>query len=64
MLRIFQKIMLGESKNENFVFGKLEPSENIVLIIISIAIIGLGVYPAILNDIAETAAYEALLNIK
>ncbi len=64
MLRIFQKIMLGESKNQNAVFGKLEMSENIVLIIISIAIIGIGVYPALLNDIAEIAAYESLLNIK
>jgi NADH-quinone oxidoreductase subunit M len=64
MLRIFQKIMLGERKNENLAFGKLELSENIVLIVISIAIIAIGVYPALLNDIAETAAYEALLNIK
>lgn len=64
MLRSFQKIMLGESIDPKMTFGKLETSETVVLVIIAIAVIGLGVYPGPVNELAETASKEILTYIK
>ena len=62
MLRSYQQIMLGENKDSNF--GALASSEKLILVIICIVIIGLGVYPKPLNDIAEQASKDILINIK
>ncbi len=62
MLRSYQQIMLGENKDSSF--GVLARSEKLILVIICIVIIGLGVYPKPLNDIAEQASKDILMNIK
>ena len=62
MLRSYQQIMLGENKDSSF--GVLARSEKLILIIICIVVIGLGVYPKPLNDIAEKASKDILINIK
>ena len=62
MLRSYQQIMLGENKDSSF--GVLASSEKLILVIICIVIIGLGVYPKPLNDIAEQASKDILINIK
>lgn len=62
MLRSYQQIMLGENKDSSF--GVLARSEKLILVIICIVVIGLGVYPKPLNDIAEKASKDILINIK
>ena len=62
MLRSYQLIMLGENKDSSF--GVLASSEKLILVIICIVVIGLGVYPKPLNDIAEQASKDILINIK
>jgi NADH-quinone oxidoreductase subunit M len=62
MLRSYQQIMLGENKDSSF--GVLASSEKLILVIICIVVIGLGVYPKPLNDIAEQASKDILINIK
>ena len=62
MLRSYQQIMLGENKDSSF--GVLARSEKLILVIICIVVIGLGVYPKPLNDIAEQASKDILINIK
>jgi NADH-quinone oxidoreductase subunit M len=64
MLRTYQNIMLGEVKDPTLRMGKLETSEKITLAIISLAVLAMGVYPAPLNEIAETAAKEVLMQIQ
>ena len=63
MLRSYQGIMLGE-KNPNLTFGSLAESDKMVLIIICAVIIGFGVYPKPLNDLAEPAVKALLMNLK
>lgn len=63
MLRSYQGIMLGE-KNPNITFGSLAESDKVVLIIICAVIIGFGVYPKPLNDLAEPAVKTLLQNLK
>lgn len=64
MLRSYQAIMLGERKDSNTAFGSLAGSDKAVLIIVCMAVIAFGVYPKPLNDIAEAATREILMNIK
>jgi NADH-quinone oxidoreductase subunit M len=64
MLRAYQCIMLGERKDTNMAFGPLAVSDKTVLIILCIAVIAFGVYPKPLNDIAEVATREILMNIR
>ena len=64
MLRSYQHIMLGERKDTNVAFGPLDASDKAVLIVICIVVIALGIYPKPLNDIAELATKEILMNIK
>src|ERR1035437_8150149 len=64
MLRSYQGIMLGEKKLNEVTFGALAVSDKVVLIIICAAIIGFGVYPKPLNDLAEPAVKALLMNLK
>jgi len=64
MLRAYQNIMLGEKKDSQIAFGPLAGSDKAVLIIICAAVILFGVYPKPLNDIAESAVRDILMNIK
>lgn len=64
MLRSYQNIMLGEKKDSNITFGPLAATEKAVLIIVCAVIIGFGVYPKPLNDIAEDATRTVLTLMK
>jgi len=64
MLRSYQGIMLGERKDSHIAFGPLDGTDKAILIIICAAIIGFGVYPKALTDIAEPAVKTLLENIK
>jgi NADH-quinone oxidoreductase subunit M len=61
MLRSYQKIMLGEPSHPEITFIALERTEKVVLIIICVVVVGMGVYPKPLNEIAELAAHEIML---
>lgn len=61
MLNAYNKIALGESKKNNFVFAPLTLSEKAVLIPLVIMIFWIGVYPKPLLDISGPAV-EALRN--
>ncbi len=52
MLRSYQSIMLGETNSVTVSFAPLSSSEKAVLIILCAAILGFGVYPKPLLDIA------------
>ncbi len=64
MLRAYQCIMLGERKDSNIAFGSLAGTDKLVLIVVCIVVIVFGVYPKPLNDIAEAATREILLNLR
>jgi len=53
MLRTYQSVMLGESNSLTSTFAELKSNEKTVLIIISVLIIAIGVYPKPLLDISE-----------
>ncbi|MBP9068789.1 MAG: NADH-quinone oxidoreductase subunit M, partial [Bacteroidia bacterium] len=64
MLRSYQAIMLGERKDNHNAFGPLDGSDKAVLIIICAAIIGFGIYPKAITDIAEPAVKALMQNLK
>lgn len=64
MLRAYQKIMLGERNDSNVAFGSLAGTDKLVLGIICVAVVAFGVYPKPLNDIAEVAVRDILMNLK
>lgn len=64
MLRSYQSIMLGERKDSNIAFGPLAATDKTVLVIICVVIIAFGVYPKPLNEIAEEATKQVLMNIR
>ena len=61
MLRLYQKLMLGESSERTAHFGDIAGSEKLVLVIIVIFIIAIGVYPKPLLQLSE-AAVTNLIN--
>ena len=60
MLRSYQAIMLGEANELTKKFLALTSSDKAILIIISAAIIALGVYPQPLTELAEPAVKNLL----
>jgi NADH:ubiquinone oxidoreductase subunit 4 (subunit M) len=60
MLRSYQAIMLGEANELTKKFVALSSHDKAVLIIISAAIIALGVYPQPLTELAEPAVKNLL----
>lgn len=64
MLRSYQAIMLGERRDSAIAFGSLVSTDKLVLYIICLAIIGFGVYPKPLNDLAEEGTKAILTYIK
>jgi NADH-quinone oxidoreductase subunit M len=62
MLNSFQKVMLGEPKAEFEGFKDLAGAEKIVLVIISIFILTVGVFPGALLEVSETSV-RALVDI-
>ena len=60
MLRSYQAIMLGEANELTKKFLALTSSDKAILIIISAAVIALGVYPQPLTELAEPAVKNLL----
>lgn len=60
MLRMYQKVMLGEVNVRTSAFADLDITEKSVLIIISILIIFIGVYPQPVLTISESAVISLL----
>lgn len=60
MLRMYQKVMLGVTNERTTVFSDLDSTEKSVLLIISILIIVIGVYPQPILHISEAAISNLL----
>lgn len=60
MLRAYRAIMLGEATQASANFTPLSTNEKILLIILSLLIITMGVYPTPLLEIAEPAIQQVL----
>jgi len=53
MLRMYQRVMLGESNTENLTFSELYWNEKLVLGVIVLLIFGLGIYPKPILELTE-----------
>lgn len=60
MLRMYQKIMLGEVNSRTAMFSDLDGTEKSVLLIISALVIVIGVYPQPVLNISEAAVINLL----
>jgi NADH-quinone oxidoreductase subunit M len=60
MFRSFQKMMLGEVKDDAVKYEKQTKQETILLLIVCILIVGLGVYPKPILSISEKSVVELL----
>ena len=60
MLRMYQKAMLGQANTNTSVFTDLDGTEKSVLLIISVLIIFIGVYPQPILNISEAAVINLL----
>lgn len=64
MLRSYQSIMLGETNSVTSTFAPLSGNEKTVLVILCTAIIGFGIYPKPLLDIAEPAVTKLVEGVQ
>jgi len=60
MLRMYQKVMLGQVNASTSAFADLDGTEKSVLLIISVLIIFIGVYPQPILNISEAAVINLL----
>jgi NADH-quinone oxidoreductase subunit M len=60
MLRMYQKVMLGPVNSSTAMFKDLDGTEKSVLLIISLLVILIGVYPQPILDISEAAVINLL----
>jgi NADH-quinone oxidoreductase subunit M len=60
MLRMYQKVMFGQLNTSTSVFTDLDVTEKSVLLIISVLIIFIGVYPQPILNISEAAVINLL----
>src|SRR5690606_10643224 len=58
MLRMYQKVMLGDVNPQTSVFSDVKGTEWLVLAVIVLLVIGIGVYPKPLLHISEAAVTE------
>ena len=58
LLRMYQKVMLGEPNTQTSNFADIKGTEWVVLAVVVILVIGIGVYPKPLLDISEAAVTE------
>ena len=63
MLRAFQTIMLGPANERSASFAPLTTIEKTVLIIVVILVVGLGIFPAPLMEVSNSAVESILANI-
>jgi NADH-quinone oxidoreductase subunit M len=63
MLRAFQTIMLGPANERSSSFAPLTTIEKTVLIIVVILVVGLGIFPAPLMEVSNSAVESILANI-
>jgi NADH-quinone oxidoreductase subunit M len=63
MLRAFQTIMLGPKNERSASFAPLTTIEKTVLIIVVILVVGLGIFPAPLMEVSNSAVESILANI-
>ena len=64
MFRSFQKMMLGEVKDEALNYRKQTRQETALLLIVCVLIIGFGVYPKPILAISEKSVVELLQGIE
>ncbi|MGK6350447.1 complex I subunit 4 family protein [Parapedobacter sp. DT-150] len=55
MLRMYQKVMLGDVNAQTAIFADIKGSEYVVLAVVVILVIGIGVYPKPLLHLSEAA---------
>jgi NADH-quinone oxidoreductase subunit M len=60
MLRMYQKVMLGPVNSSTAIFEDLNGTEKSVLLIISLLVILIGVYPQPILHISEAAVINLL----
>ena len=58
LLRMYQKVMLGEMNAQTSSFADIKGTEWVVLAVVVVLVIGIGVYPKPLLDISEAAVTE------
>src|SRR5690606_19313985 len=58
LLRMYQKVMLGETNVRTAGFADIKGTEWVVLAAVVVLVIGIGVYPKPLLDISEAAVTE------
>jgi NADH-quinone oxidoreductase subunit M len=64
MLRMYQKVMLGESNQITSAFTDIKGSEKIVLYTIVVLVIAIGVYPKPLMHLSEAAVANLLQQVE
>lgn len=60
MFRSFQKMMLGEVKDESLNYKKQTTQETLLLLVVCVFIVGLGVYPKPVLSISEKSVMELI----
>ncbi|WP_353125358.1 complex I subunit 4 family protein [Parapedobacter pyrenivorans] len=60
LLRMYQKVMLGEANTQTAVFIDIRNTEWVVLAVVVVLIIGIGVYPKPLLDLSEAAVTDLI----
>ncbi|MFC3196019.1 NuoM family protein [Parapedobacter deserti] len=60
MLRLYQKVMLGEVNERTTTFGDVKGTEWLVLSIIVVLVIGIGIFPKPLLNLSEAAVTELI----
>ena len=64
MLRLYQKVMLGETNDLTITFTDIKGSEKIVLYSICVLIILIGVYPKPIMHLSEASVQHLLEQLK
>ncbi|MBI1225613.1 MAG: NADH-quinone oxidoreductase subunit M [Bacteroidetes bacterium] len=64
MFRSFQKMMLGEVKDEAVLYKKQTRQETLLLLVVCVLIVGFGVYPKPILAISEKSVMELLQGLK
>lgn len=63
MLRMYQKIMLGETNEKTAVFPDVKGTEWVVLAVVVLLVVGIGVYPKPLLSLSEAAVTDLVNRI-